>query len=439
MTGSRTLHLFLALLLGCASSAPPPPPSPGATLTATAAAGASATTTDTTAALRGAPPPAPTADAALGARVDAALDAALAEQRIVGAVVLVLRDGKLVHHRAAGLFDREANRPLSEDALFRYASVTKPFVATAALALVDRGKLSLEDPVTRWLPGFEPRLKSGQAPVITVRHLLTHTGGLGYTFLEKAGGPYHRARVSDGSDQPGLSFAENARRIVSVPLLSAPGTAFHYSVSTDVLGEVVAKAAGTTLPEAVAELVTRPLGLASAGFQVHDPERLAVPYYDGEPAPVRMAAVQPVSLWGGAVAFAPGRVLDPQSYPSGGAGMVGTAAEIGALLEALRTGGAGILKPETVAAAMSNQIGELRAPEIGGAGWGFGYLGGVVVSPAEAEVPMSPGTVRWGGAYGHMWFVDPVEALTVVLLTNTAFEGMIGKITTDLTAAVYGR
>ncbi len=109
---------------------------------------------------------------------------------------------------AVGWADRERRLPLREDALFRYASVTKPFVATAALVLVRRGALSLDDPVDRYLPDFRPRLPDGSTPPISIRHLLTHTSGLGYSFAEPDGGPYHEAGVSDGLDAPGLAFEE---------------------------------------------------------------------------------------------------------------------------------------------------------------------------------------------------------------------------------------
>lgn len=411
--------LGLSLFLSAACVGPDAPRAPasheGASVTATASA-----------------------DPALAARVDRVLDAALEERRIVGGVVLVLKDGAVVYRRAAGLADREANRPMREDTLFRYASLTKTIVSATALALVDRGKLGLEDPVTRYLPDFKPRLATGEAPVITVRHLLTHTSGLGYGFLEPEDGAYHRAGISDALDAPGLSFEENARKLQSVPLLAAPGSAFHYSLSTDVLGEVVARASSLSLPEAVATFVTRPLGMSDTSFAVPPVDRLAAAYADGKPEPVRMADGQRVPLFGSAARFAPSRALDPRSYPSGGAGMIGTAADFAKLLEALRTQDARLLKPETTTTMLANQIGDLRAPELGGDGWGFGFGGAVLVDPAAAKSPMSAGTFRWGGAYGASWFLDRRAGITVVLLTNTAFEGMIGKVVNDLVPAVYG-
>src|SRR3954464_2070962 len=116
----------------------------------------------------------PAADPALSRGIDAAIDRALVEKRLVGTVVLVARDGRLVYRRAAGLADREAGRPMREDAVFRFSSVTKPFVSVAVMKLVEDGKLRLDDPVTKWLPDFRPRLADGTEPVITLRQLLNH-------------------------------------------------------------------------------------------------------------------------------------------------------------------------------------------------------------------------------------------------------------------------
>ncbi|MCP3099734.1 beta-lactamase family protein [Myxococcus sp. K15C18031901] len=371
-------------------------------------------------------------------KLDPVIDRALAQERIVGTVVVVVQDGKVVYRRAAGRSDREEAKPMREDAVFRLASMTKPLVSVAALALVDQGTLSLEDPVTKWLPDFRPRLADGREPVITVRHLLTHTSGLTYGFKETTvDGPYRRAGVSDGMDAtPGLTLEENLRRIASVPLSNEPGTAFNYSVSTDVLGAVVAKAGGASLPEVVSRLVTGPLGLRDTGFTVGDVSRLATPYADGKPRPVRMGEAQEVPLWGGVVHFAPGRALDPTAFPSGGAGMVGTAEDYVKLLETVRLGGAPVLK-----AATTRQLVEdgFAAKKLQGSapGWGWGLGSSVLVDPVKARTPQSVGTLQWGGAYGHNWFVDPKQRLTVVALTNTAFEGMSGAFVTEVRDAIY--
>lgn len=375
-------------------------------------------------------------DRALESRIDDALERALHERRIVGAVVLVARDGKIVVHRAAGLRDREANLPMTEDAIFRLASVTKPIVTVAALALVDAGKLALEDPVSRFRPDLHFRTKDGTERSITVRQLLSHTSGLGYGFLEPEDGPYHRAGVSDGLDESSISLEENTRRLAAAPLLFEPGSRFGYSLSDDLLGDILERVTGEPLPRLVARLVTQPLGMKDAGFGVNAPARLAVPYADAKPAPKRMSAVELVPQGASAIRFAPGRILDPMAFPSGGAGMAATAHDVLELLEALRTNRGSPLRPETGLAMTTNQIGAVDAQMLGpGARYGFGVS--VIVDPKAAKLPVGVGTFQWGGVYGHNWWVDRGAGITVVVLTNTAVEGMNGKVTEDLRNAVY--
>ena len=157
-------------------------------------------------------------DRALVERLDAIVDEAIADRRIVGAIILVARDGRVVYRRAAGLADREAGRPMREDAVFRLASVSKPIVTAAAMRLIEQGTLALDDPVTKWLPDFRPALADGTRPVITVRHLLTHMSGLSYGFAEPPEHAYHRLGVSDGMDASEASLDENVRRIGQGPL-----------------------------------------------------------------------------------------------------------------------------------------------------------------------------------------------------------------------------
>lgn len=382
----------------------------------------------------------PYAERPLSDRLDEMVDRAIAERRIVGAVVLVARDGAPAYRRAAGLADREAGVAMRTDAIFRLASVTKPIVSAALMKLVEDGRVGLDDPVTRHLPDFRPRLPDGSAPAITLHQLLTHTSGLGYRFREMVPGPYDALNVSDGLDQPGLGMAENLRRLAEAPLLFAPGTGWGYSLGIDVLGAVIERVLDRPLPEAVRTLVTGPLGMTDTEFRVVDPARLAAAYADGTPEPHLMidgiALPVPPPLEGGAVRFAPSRIFDAASYPSGGAGMAGTADDILHFFEAIRSGGGPILKPGTVKRMMAPQI----APELEtrGPGWSFGYGWAVLADQALAGTPHATGSIAWGGVYGHSWFVDPVRKLSVVALTNTAFEGMNGAFTLEIRDAVYG-
>jgi CubicO group peptidase (beta-lactamase class C family) len=370
---------------------------------------------------------------ALVRQLNAVIDRALAERRVVGTFVLVLEDGEFVYRRAAGFADREAGTAMREDGIFLLSSLTKPIVAATTMALVERGKLSLDDAVTKWIPEFQPAMAEGTKPEITIRQLLSHTAGLGYGLVEPEDGPYHRANVSDGLDQPGLSIEENLRRIASIPLSYKPGTSWGYSVASDVLGEVISRASGTPLPEAVSRFVTTPLGMRHTSFSFSDPSGLVVPYTDGSPQPVRMKETQVVLSSYGAVRFAPSRIFNPQSFASGGCGMAGTGDDFAKFLEALRTGGHPILSAQSVKAMTTDQSGGPR-PQPGVA---FGYGMAVVTDPTAAQTPQSAGTFTWAGVYGHTWFVDPAKQLTVVALTNTTLEGIFGQFPIQVRDAVY--
>lgn len=370
----------------------------------------------------------------LAAAVDAALDSAVAEGRIAGAVALVSRAGAPAYARAVGLAEIESNRPMTEDTIFRASSLTKPIVSAAAMALAEAGVIGLSDPVTKYLPDFWPQW-GGEAPPITLEQLLTHTAGLSYGFLQPEDGPYLRAGVSDGMDQPGLSMAENLRRIVEAGLTFPPGAAWLYSVGLDVLGGAIEAATGKTLGEVVAERVTGKLGMADTGFTTTKRERLAMAYADGPP-PVRMGERYTVPFMGlSGIRFAPDRLFDSGSFPSGGAGAVTTGPDMMKLLEAIRSGGGAVVRRETAQAMMNNQTGAL-AIVTNGPGFGFGYGGAVLVDPAAAASVHGAGTWLWGGVYGHSWFVDPTRQTSAVLMTNTSVEGLTGQLSTDFAAAV---
>ncbi|HBF31460.1 serine hydrolase domain-containing protein [Rhizobium sp.] len=368
-------------------------------------------------------------------RVNRMLDQAVAEQRVVGAVVYIYQNGQPVLRRAAGFADREAGLAMRLDHIFRFASVTKPFVAATALAMVDAGLLALDDLVATHLSWFHPKTPEGQVGAITIRHLLTHTSGMTYDsalqFL-----PSDRA-INLGLADSDITLEENFRRYNDVTLSFAPGEKWMYSCATDVLGGVVAKVHGGTLEEAVVHYITAPLRLRDARFHVTDESRLATAYRDGKPQPERMP--DPWIADNGAgwrATFSPSRIFNPKAYQSGGAGMVGTAEDVLTLLETLRTGGGSILSPHLTQAGWNNQIGDvpMETP-----GQRFGYFGAVITDPKAAGTALPAGAIQWGGVYGNTWFVDPKAGLTVVSMTNTALEGCMGHYQELLRGAVYNR
>lgn len=380
------------------------------------------------------------------AAIDRAIDQALAEKRIVGGVVLVMQDGAIVYRRAAGLTDRERNVAMREDAVFRLASLTKPLVTATALRMVELGKIALADPVTRYLPDFRPALPNGDVPVITLRHLLTHTAGLAYRFMQPDGGAYERAGVSDGADEPGRTMDENLKRIAAAGLFYRPGEKWEYSVAMDVLGAVLQVVEGQDLESVMKKYVAGPLGAPSLSFDLTADQhaRLVTPYADGMPEPVRIPDEGlrvrfpdgfPIYAGLAGIELVPARVFDKASFRSGGGGMNGTAGDMLKFVEAIRTGGAPLVSRDTAKEMMTIQTGEL--PIINrGPGWAFGYGGSILTDPKAALTPQSPGTFGWGGVWGHTWFIDPARRLSVVSLSNTAFEGMMGRYVRDLRNAI---
>jgi CubicO group peptidase (beta-lactamase class C family) len=371
----------------------------------------------------------------LSARVTRAIDLALEDRRIIGTVVLVAERGEIVYRRAAGFADREAGRAMQEDGIFLLASIAKPIVTAAALRLVENDQLSVDDSVRRWLPEFTPKLADGRVPDITIHHLLTHSAGLTYVFIEPDDGPYHRLRVSSGFDRTDITNLDDfVRRISAAPLIYEPGSGWGYSNAIDVLGAVIEKASRQPLPQAVAELVLNPLDMKDTAFTVVDSRRLVAQYADGQPEPRRMAGDDSASFFGRPVAFSLVRLLEQTAFASGGSGMAGTAGEVLKFLEAVRTGG--LLQSQTRSAMFTVQTRTQGQAE--GPGWEFGYGGAVLVDPTAADTPQASGTLQWNGACGHKWFVDPANELTVVTLTNTTFEGMVGRFPVDVRNAVYG-
>lgn len=360
-------------------------------------------------------------------------------QRLVGAVVLVREHGALRHASATGLADRESATPMQRDQLFRLASVSKPLLSTVILGLVAEGVLDLDAPVQRWLRDFRPALADGSTPAISLRQLLSHSSGLGYRFLEAdAKGPYARAGVSDGMDANPLSLADNVRRIAQAPLLFAPGSQWLYSLGVDVAGAVAEAATGESLQALFERLLAAPLGLRDTAFAARNAARLATPYVSDTQQPHRLREGEVVAPFEGTVGieYSLARATDASRFPSAGAGLVGSADEVMAVLEALRdVQRSGLLPPALAAEMASPQVGEQGPPEP--AGWGFGLGFAVLRDAAASGTPQSAGTWRWGGAYGHSWFVDPARGLSVVALTNTLYEGMDGAFVDELRDAVY--
>lgn len=374
------------------------------------------------------------ADEAMAERLDAVIDRWVSSERIVGLAAIVARDDDVIYHRNAGHADRETGRPVTDDTIFRLASMTKAMTSATALALVEEGRLSLDDSVARWLPYFTPALPDGRVPEITVRQLMTHTSGLSYPFFEPDADPAIFENVPSGLERSEGTLEDAMRAIAAMPLFYEPGTEWRYSVSIDVLGAVIEAASGMTLPEAIDRYVTGPLEMTETAFVAVDPARLATAYRDGSD---RAELLEEGGMIPIGVGVSPARALDPAAWPAGGAGMTGTARDYLRFLEAIRQGGEPILSAESVHLLTTHQIGELRALSEG-PGWGHGLGAAVLVDPEAAGSPQNAGTWQWGGVLGTHWFVDPAENLTVLVMTNTSVAGVIGEFPIEIRDAVYG-
>ena len=372
-------------------------------------------------------------------RIDDALNSALDEKRIVGAVIAVMKDGELAHFKPYGLANREQGKPMTEDAIFRLASISKPIVTAAAMRMIELGKFGLDTPVTDFLPDFKPKAPDGSTPTITIRHLLTHTAGLSYDFLQPPEGPYNTIPVSAGIDGD-LTMEDNLARMVEAGLTFPPGAAWLYSVAIDVLGAVMAKAEGTDVEGAVQKYVTGPMQMTDTSFYVTDEKRLVQPYSNAAPEPIPIGDnfKQPFVPGCAPINLGTSRAFNRNAFQGGGGCMNGKALDIVRMLDAIRAGGAPILSKETTQQMMSNQVGPLRILFDPTGNTAFGFGGSILLNPAASGSALSAGSWPWGGVWGHSWFVDPTRKLTIVNLTNTTLEGMAGQLPGDVQRAAVG-
>lgn len=372
-----------------------------------------------------APVAAPGVDGARLSRLDRVLQQHVDENRIAGAVALVLRDGKPIYERAFGWSDKEAGRRMTTDAIFRIASQTKALTSAAILALMEDGLLTTATPASQFIPAFAKTTvvvkgENGISTVparreITIKDLLTHTAGISYgtdaaiaTMYEaKSLGPaagfgWYTADKAEGT-------CDTMERLASLPFVAHPGESYVYGYNTDILGCIVERASGMPLDEFFAKRLTGPLGMTDTHFflPAGKRDRFTAVYASGADGRITRA---PDGARG------QGHYVDgPRRSFSGGAGLVSTARDYARFLEAMRNGGAldgaRVLAPRTVALMTTNQIGTLRPTP----GLGFG-LGFETVEHYGAAGMSSVGSFGWGGAYGTTYRVDPGARLVMVLM-----------------------
>jgi len=367
-------------------------------------------------------------------RIDAHFRKYVDDGRLAGWQVMVSRQGKVAHLSSYGHADREANRSVETDTIWRIYSMTKPITSVAAMMLWEEGAFELTDPVSKWLPEFaSPRVYVGgpaARPVtvpatepIRVWHLLTHTAGLTYGFHRvHVTDEIHRLRGYELGAPEGFDLAACVRGWAEIPLTFQPGSEWNYSVSTDVLGRLVEVLSGQTLEAFFRERIFKPLGMKDTGFWCPEEQqgRLAALYAS---TPGAAKAIRSDALGKPAT--------KPPSWLSGGGGLVSTTRDYTRfawmLLNGGEFGGVRLLSPRTVRYMTRNHLpGNADLATFGrplfaetrfdGVGFGLGF--GVVLDPVAHKTPTSAGEYHWGGMASTAFWGDPVEKLTVVFMTQ---------------------
>lgn len=355
-------------------------------------------------------------------RLDTFLDSYVEQGRLPGAVLQVTYDGETAYHRATGLRDMEAGAPMRPDTIFRIASMSKAVISAAVMVLQEQGALVIGQPVGDFLPEFAattvavPRDDGGYDVVdaerpITVRDLLTHTAGIGYGY-----GPAAERWEAAGlqhwyfghREEP---IRETVRRIAAMPMDAQPGEAFVYGYNTDILGAVVEAASGQPLDAFLQAEIFGPLGMEDTSFYLPSAkvDRLVTVYSRTEAGD--LVPADPDTPFHGQGHYVEG----PRASFSGGAGLLSTTGDYTRFLEALRGGGP-ILGRKSVELMTVNHLPADLASLQPGAGFGLGFA---VVSDLGAwGQPGSVGEFSWGGAYHTRYWVDPVEKVTVVYMTQ---------------------
>ena len=365
----------------------------------------------------------------------------VATGKIPGAVLLIQQHGQPVLLENFGVMDVDSRRPMTSDAIFRLYSMSKPVTSVATMMLVDDGRLSLNDPLSKFVPAFaetkvavEKRDENGQPTLateplvrpITILDLLRHTSGITYGFYGDS--PVRKLYAKSGLFEGDFDNAQLAMRLAKLPLAEQPGTLWDYGHSTDVLGRVIEVVSGKSLYEFEQERLLGPLGMRDTAFKVDDSKRARV----AEPLPGDNTLSSVRGL---------GDPVLRRRWESGGGGMLGTIADYARFAQMLLNGGTldgrQYLKPETVRLMTSDQV----PPETkiardyfyfpsGDSGFGLGF------AVRAVENPLLPtGEYRWDGAGGTFFFIDPRDDMFAICMMQSPSQRQ--RIQTDLKTLIY--
>ena len=354
----------------------------------------------------------------------------VSDARLPGAVILVARNGNLVHAETIGVQDPKTKAAMRRDSIFRLYSMTKPIVSVAAMMMVEEGKIFLAEPVSKYLPelanlkvGVERADTGGKkilevvpaAREMTIHDLLRHTAGLTYGFEGKSlvKDEYKKNRI-DGVEQTSAEWIE---KLSKLPLQSQPGSKWEYSIATDVLGVLLERVSGQSLDALLAERIFSPLGMKDTAFSVEPAKQSRI----AEPLEIDPVLKIKISL---------NDVRKPPMRFSGGSGAVSTADDYLRFAQMLLNGGeldgVRIISPKTVEYMLADHLSGVRAtlPPSSAApgprpGYGFGLGFAIRTEIGEAGTLGTPGIADWNGLGGTNFWIDPREKLAVIWMAQT--------------------
>jgi CubicO group peptidase (beta-lactamase class C family) len=379
-------------------------------------------------------------------RIGSYLKNDIANHKIPGAMVLIQRHGKLAYFEGFGVRDPATTAPMTANTIFRIYSMSKPITTVAAMMLVEEGRLSLEEPLSKYIPSFasvkvgvEKPGEDGKLALdlvaprrpIFIQDLMRHTSGITYGFF--GDGLVKSMYVSDGVFSDRFDNAEFAERLARLPLAYQPGTTWDYGHSTDILGRVVEIVSGKSLYQFERERILDPLGMKDTAFYVTDRTKQALV---AEPFPDDRKLGRGFEMNDPRV---------PQKLEAGGSGMVSTIADYARFSQMLLNGGAldgkRYLSPKTVAFMGANHIGPaagiVPGPDyLPGPGFGFGLGFAVRTEAGIAAVEGSVGEMNWSGAGGTAFWIDPREDMFVVLMAQTVSQR--ARLRVGIKNIVYG-
>jgi CubicO group peptidase (beta-lactamase class C family) len=346
--------------------------------------------------------------------------------KIAGGVTMVARRGEVVHLEAVGMADRDAGKPMTTDAIFRIASMTKPITSVAVMMLFDRGRLDLDDPVSKYIPEFEkPQVLVRANPLqtrpadkeITIRHLLTHTSGLGYTPSPDIGEIYQKNGIVTGLCTTDLSLEAMMQRAGSLPIKFDPGKEFHYGMSTDVLGRVVEKVSGKGLDEFVRDEICSPLGMVDTFFTVpaEKQSRVVAAYIPAESGIEKLELGQRLDYHD--TPLSSDYHLECNKYFSGGGGLCSTVNDYMRFCQMLLNGGEfnglRLLKKTTVKLMTEDQTKDLPN------NFGFGFT----IFPNDANIhEQLRGAYAWFGFWSTSFRISPKGDWILITMSQLAWD-----------------